>query len=193
MKTVVCAILTAAILTGCVRKADEPAVKGAAPAGGTPATASAGSLADARKGFQTKLVRQESAKEPVTVPPAKVFRVVKYDAPKGKMSAYLSLEKTDGKKHPAIIWITGGDSNSIDQACWKPAPVTNDQTARAFPELGIILMFPSCAAAMTTPASRKAFMAKWMIFWRLPISLPSSLTWTPNAFTSAGTAREERL
>ena len=25
----------------------------------------------------------------------------------------------DGKKHPAIVWITGGDCNSIDAGCWR--------------------------------------------------------------------------
>ena len=127
---------------------------------GTAATENAVSLADARKGFQTRLVRQESGKEPVPVPPAKAFRVVHYNAPKGKLAAYLSPEKKDGKKHPAIIWITGGDSNSIDDACWKPAPVSNDQTARAFPEAGIILMFPSLRGGNDNPGFKEGFFGE---------------------------------
>ena len=31
------------------------------------------------------------------------------------MTAYLSPNPKDGKKHPAIVWTTGGDCNSIDE------------------------------------------------------------------------------
>ena len=66
------------------------------------------SLGDARRGFQTKLVRQEKSGEHVPTPPSDIFRIVQYDSPIGKMPAYLSPDPEDGKKHPAIIWITGG-------------------------------------------------------------------------------------
>src|SRR5689334_7040586 len=66
------------------------------------------SLVEARQGFQTHLARKESAKEPVPQPPARLFRTVRYDAPAGKLAAYLTPDPKDGKKHPAIVWITGG-------------------------------------------------------------------------------------
>ena len=47
---------------------------------------------------------------------------MQYDSPVGKLAAYLSPDPNDGKRHPAIIWITGGDRNTIgefDDTCTK--------------------------------------------------------------------------
>ena len=71
-------------------------------------------LPEARRGFQTKLTRRESAGAPVPAPPPQLARIVHYDAPVGKMSAYLTVAPQDGQRHPAIIWISGGDCNTID-------------------------------------------------------------------------------
>ncbi len=46
-------------------------------------------------------------------PPPGLFRKVFYDSPAGKLAAYVSQVPQDGKKRPAIIWITGGDCNTI--------------------------------------------------------------------------------
>src|SRR5262245_54719905 len=35
-----------------------------------------------------------------------IFTLVRFDAPVGKLAAYLSPSPFDGRKHPAIIWIT---------------------------------------------------------------------------------------
>src|SRR5215510_31172 len=86
------------------------------------------SLAEARRGFKTTLVPNKDAQEPVEQAPPKIFRTITYPASAGNMSAYLSPDPKDGKKHPAIIWITGGDCNSIGDV-WSPAPRANDQTA----------------------------------------------------------------
>ena len=53
--------------------------------------------AEARQGFKTKLIRQESAKEPVPDPPPRLFGKVRYDTPVGKLAAYLSPDPQDGK------------------------------------------------------------------------------------------------
>src|SRR5690349_15974020 len=93
------------LLSGC-----GPSATQVAPAGSADATAS---LPEARKGFQTKLVRRESANEPVETPPPQIFQQVEYDSPAGKLAAYLTPDPGDGKQHPAIVWITGGDCNTI--------------------------------------------------------------------------------
>src|SRR5690349_24726201 len=85
-------------LAGCQRPDGPPPRAGDGQAG--PAV----SLAEARKGFRTKLVRRESAREPVPEPPRRVFRTVRYDAPAGKLAAYLTPDPGDGKTHPAIVW-----------------------------------------------------------------------------------------
>jgi len=121
------------ILIGCGRQESQFAV----PAGG-PA-----SFAEARQSFRTHLIRRESDSDPVPEPPPQLFRIVHYDAPPGKLAAYLTPDPHDGKKHPAIIWIFGGFGNGIGETAWEDADPDNDQSARAFREAGIVMMFPS--------------------------------------------------
>lgn len=115
------------------------------------------SLAQARQAFRSTLVRAESTKQPLPTPPAKLFRLVRYDAPVGKLGAYVSPDPGDGKKHPAIIWITGGDCNSIDDGCWKEGPPENDQSASAFRKAGIVMMFPSLRGGSDNPGYKESF------------------------------------
>ncbi|WP_223165016.1 alpha/beta hydrolase family protein [Massilia frigida] len=122
-------------------------------------SAESGDLADARKGFRTTLVRKMPAQPPIPAPPAEVFKLVSYDAAPGKLGAYLTPDPRDGKKHPAIIWITGGDSNSID-ALWQPGPDSNDQTASAYRKAGIIMMFPSLRGGNDNPGVREGFLGE---------------------------------
>jgi acetyl esterase/lipase len=117
------------------------------------------SLTEARKGFQTRLVRRGAAKEPVPQPPPNVFRLVRYDAPAGKLAAYLSPDPKDGKKHPAIIWITGGDCNKIEDV-WSEAPANNDQTASAFRKSGVVMMFPSLRGGNDNPGVKEGFLGE---------------------------------
>ena len=99
------------------------------------------SLAEARRGFKTSLTPQKLAKEPAEPAPTNIFRSIQYPAPPGNLVAYLSPDPKDGTKHPAIIWITGGDCNSIGDV-WSPAPRENDQTAAVFRKAGIISRCP---------------------------------------------------
>jgi len=148
------------LLMGCGRGKDtfDPA-----PPPGNPqpnaTTGAAKSLVDARKGFKTKLVQAPPPKEPVDEPPVKLFRTVKYDAPVGKCAAYLTPDPKDGKKHPAIVWITGGDCNSIGDV-WKPAPANNDQTAAQYRQAEIIMMFPSLRGGNENPGRREGFLGE---------------------------------
>lgn len=116
-------------------------------------------LASARQGMLTKLIRRKTIQEPVAAPPAEILQVVKYDSPAGKLAAYLSLDPKDGKKHPAIIWITGGDCNSIGDV-WSPAPASNDQSARAFREAGIVTMYPSLRGGNENPGVKEGFLGE---------------------------------
>ena len=67
----------------------------------------------------------------------------------------------DGAKHPAIIWLIGGFSNSISGVAWSDYPPDNDQSAKAFREAGIVgdVSFPY-AAATQIPARRNASLAR---------------------------------
>lgn len=155
-------LLSLLALVGCERRnkpeADPPQNQAGAPPGGAPAPG--GSLVEARRGFKTKPVPQRAAKEPIPQPPAKLFRAVQYDSPAGKLGAYLTPDPKDGKKHPAIVWITGGDCNSIDSGCWKKGPPGNDQSASAFREAGIVMMFPSLRGGNDNPGVREGFFGE---------------------------------
>src|SRR5579872_5749107 len=109
------------VLAGCNRNKEEK--RSAQVFFQTGATAS---LTEARRGFKTKLVRQEADHEPVASPPAELFRRVRYDSPAGKLAAYISQPVKDGKKHPAILWIFGGFGNDIGDIAWQEAPPEND-------------------------------------------------------------------
>lgn len=152
------ALLIPLALAGCSLREGQP------PGPPSPAQqknqgSEAPSLTKARKGFQTRLVRRESAGEPVPAPPPKLFRTVRYEAPAGKLAAYLSPDAGDGKKHPAILWITGGDCNTIGEV-WTDAPASNDQTAAAYRKAGIVMMFPSLRGGNDNPGVREGFLGE---------------------------------
>jgi dipeptidyl aminopeptidase/acylaminoacyl peptidase len=159
MKRVHFTLLAIVFLVGCDRGGRTPSVKYAAGSGGQELEQAA-SLTEARRGFQTKLVSRGDDKEPVPQPPPRLFRLVRYDSPAGKLAAYLTPDPKDGKKHPAIIWITGGDCNSIDQGCWKEGPPANDQSASAFRKAGIVMMFPSLRGGNDNPGNKEGFLGE---------------------------------
>jgi pimeloyl-ACP methyl ester carboxylesterase len=101
------------------------------------------SFTQARQGFQTKLLRQETTPDPAPKPPANLFRAIKYPASVGPLSAYISINPKTDKPQPAIIWLSGGFCNCIGEDFWTPAPASNDQSAAAFRRAGIITMYPA--------------------------------------------------
>lgn len=88
-------------------------------------------------------------------PPAKVFDLIKYRSPIGDMSAYVSPDPGDGKKHPIILWIVGGFSNSIGGHLWEDSDSSNDQTAAAYRKAGLLMMFPSLRGGNDNPGRRE--------------------------------------
>lgn len=116
-------------------------------------------LREARKNFRTTLLPQTPKREPAPLPPDDQFILVKYPATAGPLVAYLSRDPRDGKKHPAIVWITGGDCNSIGDV-WSAAPRNNDQTAAAYRNAGIIMMFPSLRGGNFNPGVKEGFLGE---------------------------------
>jgi dipeptidyl aminopeptidase/acylaminoacyl peptidase len=72
------------------------------------------------------------------------------------LPAYVTTDPGDGKKHPAIVWITGGDNNSIGDV-WSLGDRSNDQTASAFRKAGVVMMFPSQRGGNDNPGKREGF------------------------------------
>jgi pimeloyl-ACP methyl ester carboxylesterase len=142
-------------LAGCARETPEKS-----PWAEAATLASTTSLPEARRGFKTKPVARGNDRTPAPAPPAQLFRLVHYDSPVGKLPAYLGVAPKDGKRRPAIVWITGGDCNSIDQGCWKEGPPSNDQSASAFRKAGIVLLFPSLRGGNDNPGVKEGYFGE---------------------------------
>jgi dipeptidyl aminopeptidase/acylaminoacyl peptidase len=117
-------------------------------------------LGRARAGFQTTITtKPDKPGEAPDVPPAEIFKTVRYASNVGDLQAYLSPDPGDGKRHPAIIWITGGDCNSIGDV-WSPHKRSNDQTAAPYRQAGIIMMFPALRGGNDNPGIKEGFLGE---------------------------------
>jgi dienelactone hydrolase len=116
------------------------------------------SLAKAREGLVSQVSYQDRS-EPVPRPPAELFSLVRYTSRVGDLAAYVTPEPAGGGRHPAIIWITGGDCNSIGDV-WRTSPDSNDQTARAYRDAGIVMMFPSLRGGNDNPGRHEIFLGE---------------------------------
>jgi dipeptidyl aminopeptidase/acylaminoacyl peptidase len=116
------------------------------------------SLSSARRGFSSKL-RPSPLPPEHFEPAAAPFRDVKFPSAVGELHAYVTPDPGDGKKHAAIVWVTGGDCNSIGQV-WRAAPADNDQTAAAYRRAGLVLMFPSLRGGNDNPGRREGFLGE---------------------------------
>ncbi|MDG3007876.1 alpha/beta hydrolase family protein [Paludisphaera mucosa] len=122
-------------------------------------SAAATPLVEARKGFKPKLVARGVDRDPVPDPPSGTFLKVTYPAKAGALSAYLTPDPKDGAKHPAIVWITGGDCNSVGDV-WSSADSANDQTAAAYRQAGIVMMFPALRGGNDGPGTKEGFLGE---------------------------------
>ena len=107
-------------------------------------------LAGEKAKYQTVVHFPSSYGKPIDVPPKKIFHLVSYPSAVGGLGAFLTPDPGDGRKHPAIVWITGGESNSIDDM-WTPRNRENDQSAAAYRKAGIIMMLPSLRGGNQNP------------------------------------------
>jgi hypothetical protein len=100
-------------------------------------------LAQARRDFRTTVSVPSPAALPVPRPPADLFVRSDYTSVTHEtFAAFITPDPKDGRKHPAIAWLTGGDSSSLDDF-WTPGPDANDQSAHAFRDAGIVMLFPT--------------------------------------------------
>ncbi len=85
---------------------------------------------------------------------------MQYESPAGRLKAYLTPAPTDGNKHPAIIWIHGGDCNQIDDSCWTDGPPDNEQSAAAFRKSSIVVIFPSLRGGNDNPGHKEGMFGE---------------------------------
>ncbi len=117
------------------------------------------SLREARAGFKPKPVTLSAEREAVPDPPQGTFRKISYDSPAGKLAAYISDIPDDGRKRPAIIWMTGGDCNSVGDV-WSPMPASDEQSASAYRKAGMVMMFPALRGGNDNPGAKEGFFGE---------------------------------
>jgi len=113
-------------------------------------------LAAARKGHVTVLTQRTQDGRIAPLPPKGVLERIHYPAPLGSNVGYITPPPGAPGRHPAIIWISGGDSNTIDDF-WHPADPANDQTASAFRKAGIVTFYPALRGGDDNPGMREGF------------------------------------
>ena len=116
-------------------------------------------LAQARQGFVTKYAQPAGLSHPLPNPPANLFVRTDYVSAGLVLPAFVTPDPRDGKKHPAIIWLTGGDSNTLDDF-WTPGPEENDQSVSAFRNAGMVVMFPTLRGGNTNPGGKEFFLGE---------------------------------
>jgi pimeloyl-ACP methyl ester carboxylesterase len=155
MKYVFCCMLTFLSMAGCEFPGWPPTQSSSATRGDR-----GPSLVDARRGFTTNILAVAADPEPVPHPPEKLFNVIHYESPAGKLAAYVSRPPKNGTRHPAILWIFGGFDNSIGATAWSKAPPKNDQSASAFRNAGIVMMYPSLRGGNNNPGQRECLFGE---------------------------------
>ncbi len=117
-------------------------------------------LEEARRGHVTAWTTPEPTadeRQPAEAPPADgPFQLIRYPAPLGTNAAYVTPDPGDGKRHTAVVWAKGG-FGGIGDFFWKPAPVRDDQSARAFREAGLVLLCPSWRGENDNPGRFESF------------------------------------
>ncbi|WP_395741410.1 DUF4190 domain-containing protein [Prosthecobacter sp.] len=115
----------------------------------------------ARQAFKTRLIRKDRENEAADPPaPATGMKLVSYPGPLGSMAAYVSTDPGDGKKHPAIIWLVGGFSNSIAADVLEKGDPENDQSASAFREAGLLMLYPSLRGGNQNPGFKEGLLGE---------------------------------
>jgi dienelactone hydrolase len=117
-------------------------------------------FSEARRGFQTRLLKKKKESILPATPPARIFQLTKYDSPAGKLSAYVSRAPDDGGKHPAVIWLVGGFGSSISELAWETMPRENDQSGAIFRKAGLLMMYPSLRGGNDNPGHKEAFFGE---------------------------------
>jgi len=126
---------------GCVHQSAEAATE-------------APDLAAAKAKYRTVIHFPSPSPTPVAKPPINLFSIVNYPSAVGDLAAYLTPDPGDGKKHPAIVWLTGGETNTIGDV-WTPEDRDNDQSAAAYRQAGIVMMFPSLRGGNLNPGKQE--------------------------------------
>ncbi len=128
-----------------------------------PSASAQDGLADARRGFHTRLVEERRVDRPLDPPPPDIFTLVDYQSPAGPMRAYLSVH-TDiepGERRPAIVWLTGGfPAARGGNGIWTRGAIENDQSASAYRDEGVVMLVPTVRGTADNPGMQESFFGE---------------------------------
>jgi|CXWL01.1.fsa_nt_gi pimeloyl-ACP methyl ester carboxylesterase len=118
------------------------------------------SFAQARHGFETRIGGPNPDPQPLPQPPAELFVRSDYrNAQNHTLAGFVSPDPHDGERHPAIVWLTGGDSSSLGDF-WTPGAPENDQSAQAFRAAGVIMLFPTLRGGNDDRTPKQYFLGE---------------------------------
>lgn len=116
-------------------------------------------LAQARDRFVTGVAVHADA-TPLPRPPGNLFMRSDYASGKSSRPGFATPDPGDGRRRPAIVWLTGGDSSTLDDFWSPPADDENDQTAHAFRDAGIVMYFPTLRGGNDDTAGHEYFLGE---------------------------------
>jgi alpha/beta superfamily hydrolase len=118
-------------------------------------------LLQARAGLQTQIItallpNARTAITPMPQPPAQWFVPMSYASGNLQLKAFVTPDPGGGRKQPLMVWLTGGDSNTLGDF-WTEGVAANDQSAAAFRKAGMAMLFPTLRGGNDNPGQREYF------------------------------------
>ncbi len=116
-------------------------------------------LTEARQGFKTAVALSDLRRTPLPEPPPKLYVRSDYESAGRTLAAFITPSLKDGRKYPAVIWLTGGDTNTLGDFWVRGAP-GRDESAQALREAGLVVMFPTLRGGNTNPGTKELGMGE---------------------------------
>lgn len=121
-------------------------------------TASELGLQEDRLGYENEWLDDVDfeASGPLDDPSGSEFESIRYPAVDGDLAAYLTPDRGDGERRPAVVWAKGG-FGGIGSYLWEEGDPENDQSVRAFLDAGLVVMCPSWRGENDNPGRFELF------------------------------------
>ena len=118
-------------------------------------------LLQARAGITTQITTAlqhgaRAAIKPMPQPPASLFVPMSYTSGSLQLKAFVTPPPGDGRKLPLMVWLTGGETNTLGNF-WTEGPAENDQSAAAFRKAGMAMLFPALRGGNDNPGQQEYF------------------------------------
>jgi alpha/beta superfamily hydrolase len=121
--------------------------------------ASERTLAEARRGFKTAVAVSDLRRQPLPNPPEALYVRADYVSAGRTLAAFVTPAPRDGRRLPAVIWLGGGDTNTLGDFWVRGAP-GRDESAQALRQAGLVVMFPTLRGGNTNPGTKELGMGE---------------------------------